>query len=184
MNGGSCNITLMPEERILSTNKDDRLLDSLVSNNILLRTDCGGKGRCSKCLVEIIGSDGSTAEKEACNYWISEDISLNIPEDCFLISSIIDKAPVQLPQSFMAAGASNKKNGNPRFGIGVDLGTTTIAVYLCNLQTREVIGSVAIQNPQNLRKDHGTGACRRHGISEGVCGTNQFSKNSVIVNPG
>ncbi len=36
----------------------------------------------------------------------------------------------------------------PRFGAAVDLGTSTIAVYLCNLQTGEVPGVETARNPQ------------------------------------
>ncbi len=34
------------------------------------------------------------------------------------------------------------------FGIAVDIGTTTVAVYLCDLKSGEVIGTAALENPQ------------------------------------
>jgi len=34
------------------------------------------------------------------------------------------------------------------FGVAVDLGTTTLGVYLCDRRMRRVVGSAAIRNPQ------------------------------------
>lgn len=34
------------------------------------------------------------------------------------------------------------------FGLAIDIGTTTVAVYLCNLKTGEVIDTVSMMNPQ------------------------------------
>ena len=34
------------------------------------------------------------------------------------------------------------------YGIAIDVGTTTVAAYLCNLRTMEVINTVSMMNPQ------------------------------------
>ena len=34
------------------------------------------------------------------------------------------------------------------YGIAIDVGTTTVAAYLCNLRTMEVIKTVSMMNPQ------------------------------------
>ena len=39
-----------------------------------------------------------------------------------------------------------KVNGN--YGMAIDIGTTTIAGYLCDLNTMEVINTVSMMNPQ------------------------------------
>jgi len=39
------------------------------------------------------------------------------------------------------------------YGIAVDLGTTTIAVYLCNTTTGRILSSLAVKNPQVLYGD-------------------------------
>ncbi|PKN70455.1 MAG: hypothetical protein CVU52_09055 [Deltaproteobacteria bacterium HGW-Deltaproteobacteria-10] len=40
-----------------------------------------------------------------------------------------------------------------RYGLAVDLGTTTIAVYLCDLVAGKVAGSIALKNPQAMFGD-------------------------------
>ena len=34
------------------------------------------------------------------------------------------------------------------YGLAVDVGTTTVAAYLCNLRTMEVVDTVSMMNPQ------------------------------------
>ncbi len=68
-----------------------------------------------------------------------------------LSSHIMSKAPVAFPTAFKdrfqhAAGVDS-------YGIAVDLGTTTIAVYLCNTARGEIISSLAIKNPQAIYGD-------------------------------
>lgn len=36
----------------------------------------------------------------------------------------------------------------PSYGIAIDIGTTTVAGYMCNLETKEVVNTVSLMNPQ------------------------------------
>jgi uncharacterized 2Fe-2S/4Fe-4S cluster protein (DUF4445 family) len=70
-----------------------------------------------------------------------------------LSSHIIQKAPATLPESFL-----NLFNKVPDampllYGIAIDLGTTTIALYLCNMTKGAVLSSLALKNPQALYGD-------------------------------
>jgi len=131
-------------------------MEALMNESIFLRSDCGGKGVCGKCRVKKILPNGHHEMQNACALIISENISIKIPESSLLSSHIISKAPVSFPRiftdRFKEAGYKRIRN-KIRHGIAVDIGTTTIAVYLCNTARGEVLSSIAVKNPQALYGD-------------------------------
>lgn len=146
-----CNISLQPLGRKITTNTNDRLLEALIAHNILLRTDCGGKGVCGKCRVQVVGRKGEITETEACTMRVTGDMVIRIPESSMLSADIIAKPPASLPFSFTSD--VDDCSGETELGIAVDLGTTTIAVYLCDIRRRKVLLTVAVKNPQALYGD-------------------------------
>ncbi|MBA2882922.1 uncharacterized 2Fe-2S/4Fe-4S cluster protein (DUF4445 family) [Desulfosalsimonas propionicica] len=78
-------------------------------------------------------------------------MTIEIPAPSTLSSRAMDKAPVFSPAEFTKG--ENNASAADSFGIAVDLGTTTIAIYLCNAAKREVIASMAMKNPQALYGD-------------------------------
>lgn len=146
----TCTITLQPAGRKITAEANDSLLETLVAHNILLRSDCGGKGVCGKCRVEVLHESGDITGTEACTLRVTGDMALRIPETSLLSSNIISKPPAALPASFTSAG---KNSELAELGIAVDLGTTTIALYLCDIRSRKVLLSLAVKNPQALHGD-------------------------------
>ena len=141
-------IQILSQKRTLSTVPGISLLEALMRNGIFLKSDCGGKGSCGKCRVSILKDDGSSEAVDSCQYKISEDISIQIPEASISSSFIMDKAKVFFPSAFKKQ--INPSATGPLWGAAVDLGTTTIAVYLCKMLQREVISSIALKNPQAI----------------------------------
>ena len=147
------------------------VLETLIDNGHLLRTDCGGKGRCGKCRVKIHDPDptslSSPSEGEvrilgdkqlgagyrlACCATPLSDISLEIPSSSRLSAGVLEKAPPLLLKKHMFSETPGK-HLKDNYGLAVDLGTTTIAVYLCHLAARKVAASIAMRNPQALFGD-------------------------------
>ena len=146
-------------------------LEALIDNGLLLRSDCGGKGRCGKCQikvhnpdpvslsppsegeVKILGQKGLAAGyRLACCATLLNDISLEIPASARLSASVLEKAPPLLLEKHTiskAPGDGQKAN----YSLAVDLGTTTIAVYLCDPAAGKVIASIAMRNPQAIFGD-------------------------------
>ncbi len=145
-------IELLPHGRKIMASSGDNLLESLMAGNIFLRADCGGKGRCGKCRVEAIDGSGQAVGREACILTVEGDMRLVIPEESLLSAHIIDKAPANLPASF-ASEAAQSPGPDIVPGFAVDLGTTTIAVYLVDFVKKSVISSIAVKNPQALYGD-------------------------------
>ncbi|MCD4720584.1 MAG: ASKHA domain-containing protein [Desulfobacula sp.] len=151
MSNKKCHIHLLPHGRQIEAKSGRSLMESLMDKSIFLRSDCGGKGVCKKCKVKVVAENGDIEFKKACKLIISEDISIEIPEISMLSSHIITKAAVSLPVAFK--DRFKTVDGKDGYGIAVDLGTTTIAVYLCNTTKGKVLSSLAVKNPQALYGD-------------------------------
>jgi len=144
-------IQLLPHGRQITARSGRSLMEALVDHSIFLRSDCGGRGNCGKCRVNIVAPDGSRESVTSCTLEITEDLKIEIPESSMLSSHIITKAPLTFPESF-----NNRKIApglDDRYGIAADLGTTTIAIYLCNITSGKILSSLAVKNPQALYGD-------------------------------
>jgi len=164
-------IHLASENREIRAEAGQTVLEALIGAGIFLRTDCGGKGGCGKCRVKMVAgtpeSVGAPDESEikilgqpelfagvrlACRLKISGDITLQIPETSRLSAEVAQKGLATLFNKL--ADLKSPASGLPdSYGLAVDLGTTTIAVYLCNLSTGTVTASTSARNPQSLFGD-------------------------------
>ncbi len=162
-------VRLMPQGDVFYAAEGQTLLEALVESGIFLRSDCGGKGICGKCFLKIVDPDPnefrppSAAEKKllgenalaagyrlACSLEIQTDISVEIPKEAFVSPEVVQKPPLSKK---LQAGFSFEKealNRTSDFGLAVDLGTTTIAIYLCDLAGGKVVASISVKNPQAL----------------------------------
>lgn len=144
-------IRILPHGRKIRAIRGQSVLESLINRSIFLRSDCGGKGTCGKCLVNKRLEDGTSEAIASCRYIVNENISITIPESSMLSSHIMSKALVSFPEAFKAR--FEQTTGADDYGVAVDLGTTTIAVYLCNSGRGEIISSLAVKNPQAIYGD-------------------------------
>ena len=92
---------------------------------------CGGKGTCGKCKVLVNGN-----EQLACKTVIEEDMEVTLPES--------GKTEI------LAKGitARVRADGNDRYALAFDLGTTTVVAYLMDGMTGEVLSRCSCVNPQ------------------------------------
>ena len=147
----SCRIQLHPDEVQLDIDYGRTLLFGLADHGIFLRSDCGGTGRCQKCQVTVEREDGGTELVNSCLFRVDRDLAIDIPASSRYPSYIMDKAPLFLPKSFRRRmQASVAPTG---YGLGIDLGTTTIGLYLCRLDNADVLTSLAVRNPQAFYGD-------------------------------
>lgn len=144
-------IHILPHGRQIKATRGRNLMESLMDQTIFLRSDCGGKGKCKKCRVKIVSDNGDHEFINACTYTISEDIKIEIPASSILSSHVISKASASLPDVFTDRFKNNTEK--ECFGIAVDLGTTTIAIYLCNTNKGKILSSLSVKNPQAFYGD-------------------------------
>lgn len=166
-----CAIRILPDEKSIRVEKGERLLEVLTGHGIFLRSDCGGRGLCGKCLIRIseaspesvsvpedaealvLGErDFEAGYRLACKAKVSGDLSVEIPADSLLHPEVVQKGPTTLPD-LIPFSVLNAKGKAGRYGLAVDLGTTTIALYICDLFSGKVVGSVSVGNPQTMFGD-------------------------------
>jgi uncharacterized 2Fe-2S/4Fe-4S cluster protein (DUF4445 family) len=143
-------VQILPQNRTVSAYSGERLSDVLIRHSIFLRADCGGKGRCHQCKVDKVVENSTPESFDACQHKIESDISIRIPESSMAASHVFPKAPLHFPKTFKERYRPDTQQG---YGVAVDLGTTTIAIYLCDLRKGDVVASVSVKNNQALCGD-------------------------------
>lgn len=136
------------EIKTIEAVKGQSLIDIFNFNNIKLDFVCGGNGTCGKCKIQDIKNKLpiTKADKKffsqvqldkgyrlACKVYPTEDIEIKLIEET---SKILDC-------NFSNSFASN-------YAVSVDIGTTTIAMELIDLDTTQVINSCTILNSQKV----------------------------------
>lgn len=129
------------QEIKLSAQSNSRLLHVLRNNHFFVSTPCGAKGLCRKCRVEVEG-EGSIL---SCQYLVSKDIRVELPrveQAARIQTEALHIREFRLdPGMLLPEGKS--------YGLGVDIGTTTVVIYLVDLRTGLCIDTFAFLNPQN-----------------------------------
>ncbi|MGM9625790.1 MAG: ASKHA domain-containing protein, partial [Eubacteriales bacterium] len=143
-----------------------RLSDYLVQNGYRLQAPCGGRGTCGKCHVTVIsGSVSADASRyvppqktetpdaetypgaydvRSCRVFCTaegSEILLPVHEGNGL-TAFASSAPT--PES----SVTEQTDSAPATGIALDIGTTTLAAALIDLQTGTIMQTVSCLNPQ------------------------------------
>lgn len=125
-----------------------RLSEFLARKGLPLNTRCNQQGVCGGC--EVLINDEKKPIK-ACEYRIEHDTDLNI----FIPHrSLLRHHPVAVSdfQTFVPIGSAPAFSG--RFGLALDLGTTTVALLLANLESGEILSKATGLNTQSMLGDN------------------------------
>ncbi|NLZ69734.1 MAG: 2Fe-2S iron-sulfur cluster binding domain-containing protein, partial [Clostridiaceae bacterium] len=140
----------MPTLRVTKGNKiwdiefegNPKLQAVLAEEGFVLPLPCGGTGRCGKCTVEIDGNLSTPTSAElrhgkrlSCQITLHGDADVRLP----------DESPIEQIQT---EGFDTQLQGPPmegRYGGAVDIGTTTLALKLYDLQKGILLTSSALQ---------------------------------------
>ena len=111
-------------------------MDVLRRNDFSPTAPCGGKGHCGKCRVQLV-KDGSANELLACRTSVDGDMCVIVPEK-------------SAGGEILMEGSCRSVRLSPREGLGaaVDIGTTTVALRLFELQSGMELGSRSAWNGQ------------------------------------
>ncbi|NCC64646.1 MAG: DUF4445 domain-containing protein, partial [Spirochaetia bacterium] len=136
------------------------VLEMLIERGITqISSPCGGNGLCGKCLVLVTSFDGAGPTDDekrlltepqlragyrlACRMQIGPESKLSIrllkkSEQAQVISSYYTQARFEQPDSY----------DQECYGCAIDIGTTSVVVYLIRLDTHELVGHSAQMNVQ------------------------------------
>jgi len=139
---------------------------------------CGGNGTCGKCRMYISGEISEPDERErallgedalkkgirlACMCRLLGDFTIAPTEDSLQVQT--DSVSVRYtPEPFLQArrvgeetvfdrnGAElcRERGSVKNLGLAVDVGTTTVAAYLCDMYEGRVLGAKGFKNPQSV----------------------------------
>ncbi len=134
----------------------------LIDNDTFVDRACGGKGTCGKCAIRFL-SPAPQATQADKNYFSAEELQHGWRLSCRTIIS--SDAEIILPNKeshyTVEYGFAhnneiffNDKSLALGYGIAIDLGTTTIVVYLISLSDGNLIGVTSSANPQRQYGDN------------------------------
>ena len=115
------------QNQILKSEKGRLLSDFLTDNGFYSAHPCGGQGTCGKCKVTVNG-----ASVLSCRYIIDDDIIVELPD----VQQAFEK-DIEF---------SGEIKGNLSYAL--DLGTTTLAMALVDVNKKDVLKTVTRPNPQ------------------------------------
>ena len=134
------------------------LADFLARHNLPLNTRCGGRALCNGCQVQL-GRDAANVEK-ACRLTVADALArsaaragtraraaeITIPPRSLLRQrpSVVDDFRVNIPM----ARDPLAPRAHTRYGAAVDVGTTTVALLLCDLETGAILSRATAFNAQ------------------------------------
>ena len=141
------------EERIIQAKKSETLLSALWQSEIFLPAICAGRGTCGKCKVRVeVGAEEPSEEER--KYFSQEELDagwrlaccMRVTKDTRIILKTEEEEMYVVADGQSDADSKGTENG--RYGIAVDIGTTTIAMQLIELETRQIIDTYTAINRQ------------------------------------
>lgn len=128
--------------RLLEVPADVLISDRLRELGLPLAFDCGGRGRCGKCRVEIVDASGERHFALACQTYGSAG-KVALPIASFSKDA---HTPETDATDSIALPTLDERRG--ALALAVDLGTTTIVCALLSLATGRTLRLASARNPQ------------------------------------
>lgn len=150
-----------PELRTLRVPHGQNLYHVLVEQGIVIPNSCGGQRLCGQCLIKIAASHPlPLTEREAellrprnteqgvrlaCFTRVEQDMEIWLPDvrKAQVYTKGENEQGETVPRSWLLS-----RTGSKNFGVAVDLGTTTIVLYLLDVNTGLVADLASFLNPQ------------------------------------
>jgi len=141
-------IKIEPQGKVIKSDGKETIKDALEKSGIYFPMNCGGAGTCSNCRVEFLSEAPKIKRIEA--QMFGKDSHYRMA----CIQKVESDCEISLPVSTEIVNVKNiaevrTKGGKTGFGFAIDLGTTTVAIYLVNLQTGVIVSQQSFLNPQN-----------------------------------
>lgn len=163
MKDSLCTITFQPAGTRIQVPSHTAILTAALQHNIPLEGPCNGRGICGKCLVQVSGSVTPPGDEElerlgtasagwrlACQAKATGDVTVQLQQDG-RFHALEGGQAVNYPFDPPIKSRLNSRLNSPSklYGVAVDIGTTSIAASLVDLndQGRETAAAGCL-NPQ------------------------------------
>ncbi len=172
------NIVFTPSGLKTSVDKKTSVLSAAQNAGVAIRSLCGGNGQCQQCWVTVadgkhakFGIDSNkdnltkltSIEQDyirhnpeyknfrlACQAQVNADVVIDVPAASYEHKAYIAKKNKTIdyvcnPREVINA---SEKKGLTLYGAAIDIGTTTVAIYVHHLQTGNLVYQTSAMNPQ------------------------------------
>lgn len=141
---GQIKVTFQPQGRSIYVLPGTKIIEAAAIAGVIIDTPCGGTGTCKKCRVVVLEGE-NRIECLACQATVTKDMVVEVPKDSLLVGP--DKIVVdsEIVHKIIPDRKLNKKIC---YGVAVDIGTTTVAASLVNLNDGSEIAVMGSHNPQ------------------------------------
>jgi uncharacterized 2Fe-2S/4Fe-4S cluster protein (DUF4445 family) len=129
-------------------------------DGLRLETPCGGKGRCRKCIVQVVAGDAPPTERDKELLWPEEiamgyRLACGLPVESDIAVSFRPRGEPSLERRGKSPGRGETSGGPEKrsplhadYGVAIDLGTTTITATLLTLSGGREVAAGSVPNPQ------------------------------------
>ncbi|MCU6762907.1 Ferredoxin [uncultured Roseburia sp.] len=142
-------------QKQIEIKRGESLLDAFIRNDIYISASCGGAGKCGKCGVKI--TEGSTeitdmdrkffSEEELKDGWRLSCLSYPAGE-CSVVIETGDESDFEIVSDYQERSDDTQRSIEEAYDIGIDIGTTTIALNLIGAKSKKVCGTYTTINRQ------------------------------------
>ena len=144
------------QERTLFADTGESMLDTLRNAGYSgIHAPCGGNGTCKQCKVSVIGSVFTVSNPSEIQQLEGNEVlacRIQAAMDCTVL--IPDTEAMEV----VTSGAGNIDPCGEGLGVAVDIGTTTVAAFLYDLETGE---RLAIESGRNSQRPFGADVISR-----------------------
>lgn len=142
------------EEKVIYGKRNKTILEILRESGIFLTAVCAGKGTCGKCKVQVIEGEVPVSKQDL-DIFTAKEIGEGYRLACraYLISDCVIKIENTEEESFFVLADQKEAEDSadikdPAYGIAADIGTTTVAMQLVELETGKIIDVFTSINKQ------------------------------------
>lgn len=139
------------------------LMSTLLKNGLISGSFCGGRGDCGRCRIRFLKGitiptplERSVMEPEELRQGYRLACLSRPKNDCVIRLALAEEGEVAIVSEMINLSENNDQMSQQKeytenrkaYVIAVDLGTTTIAMQLCDLETGTVVDTYCEMNPQ------------------------------------
>lgn len=138
---------------VLTCEPGSILLEVLHRNEILVENPCNGKGTCGKCRVKVLFGEVSPMTETERKHLKPEEIAAGYRLSC--MTAVLGDCEIELlhretKHTVLTGGyvPAFEKDDLTGYGVAVDIGTTTVALSLVELENGRELAHASAINPQ------------------------------------
>ncbi|MDF2944451.1 MAG: hypothetical protein K0S01_3309 [Herbinix sp.] len=142
----------------ITCSDNENLLDAMIRQSIPCRSDCGGRGTCGKCKIQVIKGDLDITSQDH-HIFTNEELQKGYRLSCkayprgdISIKPIVGKeADIEVvTESIRVSPIDIVSVEEESYAIAIDLGTTTVAISIIDRKDGSIVNTHAVINPQRV----------------------------------